>query len=336
MGGWKPLVCAVAASLVVDAASGCHCGDCSRSGGYVVSPGDGVERPLALYSGWRDGACWDDFACFGTCGKAGLGDVRWNDSCASEALTVFAPGRAPHRYLRDLASARTLALASPVPVPLTIWIVSEENALPGIWDDRAGRHVARALRLYQELDAGVRLEFNSATDVHRIDPARFEELMGATSYAYCDNAPRLQTPHFAAADRINVYYVPVIYSFEHGGLACGTEPEAIFVEYLGAWSANLLAHEIGHSLGLVKPRALAAEPGEIDGFPDAERNLMTSSAAEVRSLTLGQVFRIHFDADGWLGGRATDVQGGLPTCQDDAYTRAPCPPLTLTAPGGWR
>jgi len=351
---------ALAASLALQAC--CDdapkaCDDCEDAAGYAVTLKAPATTPMALFSGWRDGACWQDFLCYGQT-RAGLGDVRWNDSCSAQSLAVFAPGRAP-RLVPGTLPFVAQELPAPVVVPLSVWIVSTSDDFDRIRDDIAAPDAEHAKAIFHDLNTGVRLVFSVESDFVRVDPGSLDDLVESSGsnfkcWAAADFAGSLFAVNGAPAyrsGRINVYYVDVLGGVAQGGLSCYNVPGVVFLPYGEVWNPEYLAHEIGHSLGLTKPCKFDGEPSHFDGFTDPTHNLMYAGSNEVRNISLGQIYRIHFDADGWIRQMAAGTdkpwsQYCAPTsaaasilsgrCQDDAYTRYPCPPYTLPVPGGWR
>lgn len=356
---------ALAASLVLQA-----CGDttqpcdyCEDAPGYYLQLAAPAKSPLVLFSGWREGACWVDFVCYGTT-RAGLGVTDWNEPCGAQSLAVFAPERSPRLFQTHLPFGEQ-ELAEPVRIKLSVWIdAPTDREFRRIRDDIAVPDVAHTNALFQELNVGVRLVEYTFTQVSQGDgPGSLATLAeNNPDLDKCRLATSFQTelrdvsgalaytPSVTNADHmgvINAYYVSdEDVGVGYRGKSCYNVPGVLFVSYQTQWGAELLPHEIGHALGLNKPCALEGEPNAIAGFPDATRNLMFDLPTETRSITLGQLYRIHFDADGWVrnGGPPKAYcaaalfsgQIGSPQCQNDAYTRFPCPPYTLRVPEGWR
>ena len=107
-----------------------------------------------------------------------------------------------------------------------------------------------------------------------------------------------------------------------------------------------LAHELGHAMGLLNsgplPGGGTAQPGDVDELlldpwlPTD--NLMRSYNDEVRQVTLGQIYRMHYDKLSWKWsnpGAPTGANGYPRTCQNSPVQGGPCPPLTLHPIRGW-
>ena len=52
-------------------------------------------------------------------------------------------------------------------------------------------------------------------------------------------------------------------------------------------------------------------------------------------LTVGQIYRMHFDERSWLWHDRTKETDYPRTCQGNPVEGGPCPPLTLHPPRGW-
>jgi hypothetical protein len=89
---------------------------------------------------------------------------------------------------------------------------------------------------------------------------------------------------------------------------------------------NVLAHEMGHALGLVEPWEWSGHADDVKGM--SSDNLMWAGLDDAVAhsryrLSIGQVFRMHFDKRSWLnfGQTATD-------CGCDPYAVRPCPKMS--------
>ena len=64
-------------------------------------------------------------------------------------------------------------------------------------------------------------------------------------------------------------------------------------------------------------------------------NLMYSGVGNVGHITVGEVYRMHFDQRSWLW-RGRAASGGYPRdCQVNPVDGGNCPPLTLHPTRGW-
>ena len=148
--------------------------------------------------------------------------------------------------------------------------------------------------------------------------------------------------------RLNVYFVREI-KFIKDGLTCygNKDPDAtryvIFVANQ-EHTPSTLAHEIGHALGLnMRPTMADKTPGqdegdvnelELDPYLPVD-NLMYSGVGNVGHITVGEVYRMHFDQRSWLW-RGRAASGGYPReCQASPVDGGNCPPLTLHPTRGW-
>jgi hypothetical protein len=104
-----------------------------------------------------------------------------------------------------------------------------------------------------------------------------------------------------------------------------------------------LAHELGHALGLNRTATLEAmtlKTGDIDELDMmrafGEENLMFYAGQNPHSLTIGQIYRMHFDVRSWLNKDKSAVTNGYPrVCQDNPVAGGGCPPLALSLSEGW-
>jgi hypothetical protein len=67
----------------------------------------------------------------------------------------------------------------------------------------------------------------------------------------------------------------------------------------------------------------------------ATDNLMRAASRSVSQITLGQIYRMHFDELSWLPKTRQPPDGYPRACQDNPVEGGPCPPLTLHPPRGW-
>ena len=104
------------------------------------------------------------------------------------------------------------------------------------------------------------------------------------------------------AERINVYIVRTVYGDPGYGESCGIGSGFVV---MGSGAGNtLLAHELGHNLGLYHP------PSQPAGLYD-DTNVMFQFSTQRRYLTEGQVFRANFGQDtvlAWLYKKTTGTR----------------------------
>jgi hypothetical protein len=137
--------------------------------------------------------------------------------------------------------------------------------------------------------------------------------------------------------KLNVYYVDELGPHVRG-LTCtlsrNRAEDLVYVSW-AAHSPPTLAHEVGHSLGLLFPDD--GHTQSLAGFDPT--NLMTSylpddQAAGIRDhLTLGQAFRMNVDSASWLNlpasGPIREASALRLACPCDPYVSRPCPGLPV-------
>jgi len=130
----------------------------------------------------------------------------------------------------------------------------------------------------------------------------------------CANAAAIRArPSIYSQGRLNVYYVRDVMNEEGGGAAgyvCGNSdaPNIIFVDHDGHFT-SVLAHEVGHALGLTTPfwghadffEGFYEDAGRkmnvmVDGLSDPDETL----PADARYFSVGQVARMHLGDRSWL------------------------------------
>jgi hypothetical protein len=341
------------------------CATCRDStGDLVIFPVEvGTERSgLVLFSGWRKPQCEVDILCAAT-SELHLGDVRWglydfaqgadlSAGCKKE-LIAFTAGKAPYvgdspgdEIFVDFRDARA--------VKVKVWVVyppSTAEPLPPSSDEWSEADANTAQRVYEELGTGIALTFESASV--RLAPAN-----GAFSCSR--DAATLATLLDAGMydkEALNVYYVDKLEP-GYAGVNCyssvrESHQEIILVDRTRQYAPMQLAHEIGHALGLLRSQPLSeyqkveeAEQAEQYHLGDVDElyldpflatdNLMRSNGTVFNSVTVGQIYRMHFDKLSWLNRKDIPSESGYPrVCQDDPSARGVCPPLTLNPPRGW-
>jgi hypothetical protein len=147
-------------------------------------------------------------------------------------------------------------------------------------------------------------------------------------------------------DTLNVYYPEFLTSRARGEYCYPLPPQqdlytakmrnVVFVSFELKMESTL-AHEIGHALGLIIPWRLSGHVDDMNlrvPFPGYRGNLMDGGAEDITTITLGQIYRMHFDRLSWLniGFPASVRPPSLRDCGVDVYEHSPCPSLTIRAP----
>ena len=350
-----------------DAAS---CPDCFHEG-YEVElsalPLLGTPPAAVLFSGYRNGRCEDDLICTASSDIVWLGDLgkatssfNWWNSCGGEReMVVFAGEHAPtplHPSAGDVPPIQP-TLADRAVLKLAVWV----EPGPAVLHDTDLRTPAEAATfelgqtqlIFDALGAGIKLDYT----VHDLPATIPEDVKDILTEATCDIAKTLMNG-VANGDmasmqdpaRLNVYFVRSTHYYEDG-LTCpgykdqkpNSDRYVIFVANV-EHTPSTLAHEIGHALGLVLRAALpggtegqfGGDVNELDLDPYLPPdNLMYSGVGKVGQITVGEVYRMHFDKRSWLR-RGVTATGGYPRdCQASPVAGGPCPPLTLHPTRGW-
>jgi len=319
------------------------CGDClDNTGAHLEFPLlDGVHSGAVLFSGYRNGRCQNDVFCIGT-PDVYLGDVEWgphpDNACPKYEVVAFAAGRAP-KVLPGTApfefpSPDSDWFPAPALVKVHLWEIDE-----GAWADHESQTLT-AKAVFEKVGSGITLEIT-------LSPRQPVDPTDQPNY-YCNqsSADAVRVLPGYDAERINVYYVASIWG-PYEGLTCQNPNDAG-----GAWdilfiqngaTPNVLAHELGHALGLNRTATFGVtemrtgDSDELDmGRAFGDNNLMNYHKLDPTSLTIGQIYRMHFDVRSWLHKGKAAVAGGYPRqCQDSPVAEGDCPPLALSAPEAW-
>jgi len=212
----------------------------------------------------------------------------------------------------DWSATVTLTFPNQISVPITFWIVrgtfSTQRTV-------AMNALSTALQIYWDERLGIIL---SPIDVQDATGNK-----AAANYATftCTQQAQLQKDIGAAAGRLNVYLLGSV--DRGGGNFATTNGNACaiggsFVALGSAINADLLAHEIGHNLGLTHTDDLTAD------F-DAT-NVMWSSSSTRQFLTEGQTMRAHLTPGSAMN--ALNLRPGLITrdCPRDTNDKN-CPAI---------
>lgn len=241
-------------------------------------------------------------------GLAGVGNLLERDGCNSE-VAVFSRGNAFH-FLENLAfwtsqrETLEISLDRPLKVPLTVWLVATGS--------RAGAEgdVAEANRIFSRHRAGFELvaTYVDAANLAAIWPAPGQWCSWVIQNHY-------------VRDQLNAYYIDDIPLGGAVGYNCG--PIFVDTHYAGH---RVLAHEIGHSMGLAPANDHYSQPNS--GDPNPQANLMFWADGGDQ-LTLGQAFRINMESFSALN--RLNLRTG-PTRDCYAASDAFCPGLGLKPP----
>jgi hypothetical protein len=304
-----------------------------------------------------------------------LGDVRWGDAswsrdCSPEDKEViaFAGGHQPYNATPPEPAGgegslwntvTPVAFSGPLRVDVKLWVVAE----PGAVGAQARAHEAAlalvasdgesktAERVFADLGTGIELRFTSDT----FPSQGFGLITNLYTSASCALVGPITSRGSTGYDtkQLNVYYVDGVQG-NRAGLNCHGIPTAtggpgqnvMFVAGNRYYSAYQLAHELGHAMGLLHsaatPSGGSAPSGDVDEmYLDpylATDNLMQSGSAEVNQVTLGQIYRMHYDKLSWRWSQpgASPAASGYPReCQNSPVEGGLCPPLTLHPARGW-
>lgn len=313
--------------------------NCATSGGGQVPVSPDFRGPVAvIYDGWQGGSCVNDLVCTGAPGVF-LGEVQQSGDCPSREFVALAPRQGAESG-SWLPTHPLFQGKQPASVGLSFWLVAAAERMVEV-ESTAVANALDAMEIYNRFGTGLTLQFqvprsqSDRGDFHGVSGEEDQEKIGTTCYG-SDAIVKADGRPVYDAGRINVYYVPLYFS-GHDGLDCWRQghPEIVFISYDFGGSAAKLAHELGHGLGLVRPQGAWGHVNDLAGFPGKQSNLMYGGVADVGGVTLGQIYRLNFDATAWMH-RTGETEGRLyQTCQDDAFLNAPCPPLALSTPGSW-
>lgn len=304
-------------------------------------------RVLALFHGWREGYCSRDSVCVGPPGLA-LAALP-ETACTPNELAAFAPRSAPDAVAdcpgepgdaQRCEGRSVLKLRRPETIAVAVWVVAPEAALT---DETtlAIHELEHANRAFDSTGTGVVLSYTveGLAEGSQRDSARIAHIGSG-----CNGASGVRTDLTVFhAGAVNVYYLSVLTdgTADIGAACWPNHPDAVYVSRAARRPA-LLAHEVGHALGLMTPESMSGHVEQLPEFaqhqsdPEFRNNLMNGRVETVESVWLGQIYRIHSDQTySWLQRHPrTDVPSapGRP-CQDGVTSDGPCPAVTLRVRG---
>jgi hypothetical protein len=300
------------------------------------------SRVLAVYHASIPGQCRWDSTCVGPVPLT-LAPLP-PGGCAPAELAAFSPGSdagaapdCPGQAGDDqrCGGRQELSLQAPDAVAVALWVVAPKDELPEELV-LVAHEFEHANGAFARAGAGVVVRYavtGLASDV-QADSARIAHIGEG-----CGSAPSVRSDGTVfTPGAVNIYYLsrPSDGTLDAGGSCPPPYADAAYVD-LSQRRPALLAHELGHSLGLVTP---GYAQGNVEGLPDYAAhtadpefrdNLMNGSVVTVENVWAGQIYRLHFDAQrAWLQLHPTTTAPtfGHP-CQDSETAEGPCPALTL-------
>lgn len=336
-------------------------GACGGGGGVVPVGPSAVRTSAALFSGARNGSCCRDLVCVGS-PNVSLGQVQWGgDGCAGGELTVFAPGRGVQRREYPDALLDSVQLPESPEVVAKLWVVAKSGEVDAI-RARGVEDFAVAAERLDALASGVRLRLGKDA---RVPTDGAGAALAAAIGNRCDvitasirkeQPDEARSRYYAGSDTLNVYYVATVAPdcpssdsncYDDGGsdaagwlhgISCASDdslnrghPEILFVSGELSSRAETLLHEIGHSLGLIRPQW--GHTNDLEDFPERNGNLMYDGVNTVENITVGQLWRLHYEPTSWQFPRSAESL--FKACQDNPRDDAPCPPLALRTSQQW-
>jgi hypothetical protein len=241
--------------------------------------------------------------------RANLGDRQ--SACSSRRVIVFSASRPPMDWTNpawtnavDGIDARSGALRD---VPVQVWNLSVPGDRVGAASDRMKELLTAASGLFANNRVGLKFTWDAV--IHPLtSSARTCRELHALINPDNEGDP---DPSMWGSAVINVYWVGFDATDSRAkhcwGPAEAWPKNVIRIEMTEDVLSHSLAHELGHVLGQYVPWGLSNQHmGHVDEFKGfAKDNMMYgnvnfgTTAARTR-LSLGQVFRMHFDPRSWL------------------------------------
>lgn len=306
------------------------------------------DRPLVLYSGFRQGACrrYEPHKATSS-SSVPLSFVGWDPTCRTE-IDVMMPGfgvfgrlvdpsvPADVAWFQNGLSLAHLSIMLPdlTPVAVKFWIVASGSTEVTEATAFLATQRIEANALYDDLGAGFVINAVTPDGTLSTVPAGLcDDLAGVIAAGYQANA-------------INVYLIkgdPTIYAWNcwlYG------HQEITFVAWGNENTPDVaLAHELGHTLGLIQPSDPAigghvncmGPPWDCAIAPFTKLNLMYSGGQPYDNISVGQIYNMNFAAKSWLN-MGISPRPVVQPCQDmwgsGSGPGTPiCPALNLFVPG---
>lgn len=322
--------------LAVLATTGC---DTLRIDG--IAPG---QRVVVMMDARTSAGCEDG-------GTGNLKEQIFTSTGTTRFWNILSPGRCNSEiavFSRDHAMAlqpaawtdgffdeQVVTLRPLVNVDVNIWVIDDAAAA------RAAAEAQRAAGLYLDNMVGVNLRPNIRKLSQSTTPNPVSVVNAATNTSGTECfVTQLRTTDLYTANSVNVYYVSKNFTGRNCAIkqvpnVCtsnttqwpAADANIIFIGTPG--SSTTLAHEIGHAFGL-RPAICGGHTDQLPGF--GVENIMHAGGGDERTkFTLGQVFRMNTQDDGWGG--TVLITDGDPTrprrsCPAN-YSDARCPALIV-------
>ena len=289
-------------------------------------------------------------------GETTFGNLRPSPGCPID-LAIFSESNA--MYFESPVNAwtgasnevHTVKLEPLIEVPVSVWVMDDATAVLARQDlakagdlfrrNRAGVRFAGSVRKFSEVSAD-----SSASRIVREGIRRDT----ASNDLVCEKLGAIRGREFNSPDRLNVYYVDDSFTGRNCAIlatpsAC-TGDAAAFpagdgnISFIGTRATVVtLSHELGHAFGL-RPSRCGAHTNDLPGF--SKDNIMavpppnTPRDGDTRSsFSLGQVFRMNTQEDGWGGTmliKNRSRQSPVRECPLNLPKSALCPALATPWP----
>ena len=207
-------------------------------------------------------------------------------------------------------------------VPISLWMSTTTEDKTVLTDKMLNVHLLRANTILTQSMTGMVLVADVSSDAPPTTVGDADAVSGAKAAigSGCANVAKIKAkPEIYDPARLNVYYVDDITSGGSlGGHTCTVEGarNIIFIDD-NQIGDHLLAHEIGHALGLDRPawgHTQALGGFYADGTPDHNAlNVMNELADAPNYFSLGQAARMNLNDSSWVN--VSDATGSLRSLQ---------------------